>query len=289
MFGYVIPDKPNMFIKDYYAFRAFYCGLCKSIGKSCGCLMRFATSYDATILNILVHNLCEKQVEYKAQKCILHPFKKRSMTVVDDLSLKVADVNTLLTYYKIRDNIIDKDNVFKNKSARLFIKRAFKKASRNNPEANIIIKEEYDRLNELEKSNCASIDEVSDCFSKMLERLGVLLSNNSCDEVRSLFYCLGKWIYLIDALDDAPEDYKKNRYNPWISAIGFDDEKSWYEKNKKYFNIILKNIIAIIKENYDKLPMPVQEGVLTNTFYYGLEMQTDRVIRRDKKCQKTRL
>lgn len=289
MFGYVIPDKPNMYIKDFYAFRAFYCGLCKSIGKSCGCIMRFATTYDATILNLLVHNLCDKKVEYKRQRCILHPFRKREMTVVDDLSMAVADINSLLTYYKIRDNIIDKDKKLRNKTLRVFFKKGFKKASKRHPIAYKIIHEEYDRLNALERENCKSIDLVSDCFSKMMERLGVYLTKNEREEVKTLFYCLGKWIYLIDALDDATDDFKKNRYNPWISAIGYEDEKSFYENNKDYFNLILKNLTAIIKENYDKLPMPVQEGVLTNTFYYGLDAQTDRVLRRDKKCQKTRL
>lgn len=289
MFGYLIPDKPNMFIKDFYAFRAYYCGLCKSIGKNCGCLMRFATTYDATILNILVHNLREQKVEYKRQRCILHPFRKREMVVVDDLSLDVADINTLLTFYKLRDNILDGDKVKRSKTIRMFIKKAYKNASKRHPIAESIIKEEYDKLNLLEKENCTSIDKVSDCFSKMMERIGTYLTKNESEEVKTLFYCLGKWVYLIDALDDAPEDFKKSRYNPWISALGYENEEEFYSKNKDYFNLILKNIISIIKENYDKLPMPIQEGVLTNTFYYGLEMQTDRVIRREKQCQKTRL
>ena len=55
MFGYVLPDKPNMFMKDYAEYRAFYCGLCKSIGKKCSEVMRFTTNYDITFLNVLYH------------------------------------------------------------------------------------------------------------------------------------------------------------------------------------------------------------------------------------------
>ena len=34
MFGYVIPDKQNMYIKDFNVFQAFYCGLCKTLGET---------------------------------------------------------------------------------------------------------------------------------------------------------------------------------------------------------------------------------------------------------------
>lgn len=290
MFGYVIPDKPNMFIKDYFAFRAFYCGLCKAIGKRYGCLMRFTTNYDSTILNILVHNLLNKPVEYKKQRCILHPFRKREMVVIDEISLSVADINVLLTYHKLRDNILDNDGKLKNKTAKIFVNKHYKKAKKRHFEADKIIAEEYAKLNELERNNCKNIDEISDCFAKLLERLGVYLTNKSSFESNAVFYCIGKWVYLIDALDDTDDDFKKGRYNPWIASLGnFTDSKTFIENNKEFVNILLKNTIEILKENYDKLPMPIEEGVLTNTFYYGLEMQTNKVIRRDKKCQKTRL
>lgn len=290
MFGYVIPDKPNMFIKDFYAFRAFYCGLCKAIGKQSNTLMRFTTNYDATILNVLVHNLLDKKVEYKPQRCILHPLRKRDMICVDEVTLAVADINTLLTYYKIKDNILDNDKKFKSKTAKLFVNKSYKKAKKRHPFASKIIEEEYLNLNTLEKENCSSIDKVSHCFASMLERLGVYLTKNESYEAKTVFYCLGKWVYLIDALDDLDKDASKNRYNPWIANNGeFTNSTEFIEKNRENITAILKNTIILLKENYDKLPMPVQEGVLTNTFYYGLEMQTDRVIRRDKKCQKTRL
>ena len=32
MFGYVVPDKMNMFMKDFYSYRGFYCGLCVKTG-----------------------------------------------------------------------------------------------------------------------------------------------------------------------------------------------------------------------------------------------------------------
>ena len=290
MFGYVIPDKPNLFIKDYYAFKAFYCGLCKATGKRAGLLLRLTTNYDATILNILAHNLVNKAVEYKDQRCVLHPFTKKTMIQYDDLTLNVADINLLLMYYKVSDNVYDKDSKTKNKAVRSFMKKSYKKAKRRHPTADEIIKTNYDELRKHESLNCANIDLVSDSFASMLRDLGVYLTKREDDEVKNVFYALGKWIYLIDALDDLEDDKKANRYNPWISYFSdYKDVDSFIESNHDKICEIMNCVINSIIENYDKLDMPVQEGVLTNTFYYGLKMQTDKILRREIKCQKTRL
>ena len=290
MFGYVIPDKPNLFIKDFYAFRAFYCGLCKATGKQSGTLMRFATNYDATILNILVHNVVNKEVEIKKQRCILHPFRKKEMIVVDDLTKKVADVNTLLMYYKLSDNIIDGDSVLKCKAIKNLLWRKFKKARKRHPLAVDIITRNYTSLMLCEDDNATNIDEVSHCFGSMLRSLGEYLTGNTSNEVGMVFYCLGKWVYLIDALDDYDEDANSDRYNPWVASFGkFADKKTFIDSKKTDILSMINGLIDVLVENYDTLDMPVQEGVLTNTFYYGLKMQTNRIISGDKKCQKTRL
>lgn len=290
MFGYVIPDKPNLFIKDFYAFRAFYCGLCKATGKQSGMLMRFATNYDATILNILVHNIVNKDVEIKKQRCILHPFTRKEMIVVDDLTRKVADVNTLLMYFKLYDNILDGDDVKKCKTIKKLLWRKFKRARKLHPLAVRAITLNYTTLILHENDNTTNIDEVSDCFGSMLRSLGEYLTENTSHEVGMVFYCLGKWVYLIDALDDYDDDIKNDRYNPWRACFGvYPDKKSFIEDKKSEILSIINGVIDVLIENYDTLDMPVQEGVLTNTFYYGLKMQTNRIISGDKKCQKTRL
>ena len=290
MFGYVIPDKPNLFMKDFYAFRAFYCGLCKATGKQSGTLMRFATNYDATILNILAHNLVKKEVEYKKQHCILHPVRRRDMIVVDDITKTVADVNTLLMYYKLEDNILDRDSAFKCKSVKRLLCRKFKKARRRHSEAVRIITSNYTKLTLLEEDKATNIDEVSDCFGSMMRELGEYICKVDSDEAKMVFYCLGKWVYLIDALDDYDEDKSKDRYNPWGAYFGdFTDKDCLIEEKKLEISAILYGVINVLVENYDTLEMPIQEGVLTNTFYYGLKMQTERILKGDKKCQKTRL
>ena len=53
MFGYIRTDIPNMIVKDTVLYKALYCGLCKSIGKTCGTCGRFTLNYDLTFLSAI--------------------------------------------------------------------------------------------------------------------------------------------------------------------------------------------------------------------------------------------
>ena len=34
MFGYVMIDKPELKVKEFYRYKAYYCGLCRELRKS---------------------------------------------------------------------------------------------------------------------------------------------------------------------------------------------------------------------------------------------------------------
>ena len=54
MFGYVMPYKLELKIKDYEMFKAYYCGLCISIKENFSNLCRLSLNYDMTFLGILL-------------------------------------------------------------------------------------------------------------------------------------------------------------------------------------------------------------------------------------------
>ena len=53
MFGYVNVYKDELKIKDYDTYRAYYCGLCKMLGKRHNALARLSLNYDLTFLAVL--------------------------------------------------------------------------------------------------------------------------------------------------------------------------------------------------------------------------------------------
>lgn len=43
------------------------------------------------------------------------------------------------------------------------------------------------------------------------------------EKIRDRFgYCLGRWIYLVDAAEDLPEDLENGSYNPYILVRGLE-------------------------------------------------------------------
>lgn len=53
MFGYIRPCRPELKIKDEARFRAYYCGICKALGRRSGPLCRALLRYDLAFLALV--------------------------------------------------------------------------------------------------------------------------------------------------------------------------------------------------------------------------------------------
>ena len=76
MFGYITVDKPEMKVKDFYRYKAYYCGLCKSLQENYGLKGRVTLSYDVTFLVLVLTSLYEPKEEKSESRCPVHPIKK---------------------------------------------------------------------------------------------------------------------------------------------------------------------------------------------------------------------
>lgn len=287
MFGYVIPDKPNMYMKDYYEFRAYYCGLCKSIGKRHGQFMRFTLSYDMTFLATFLHAVTGQKPVVSRERCICHPIRSREMVARDEAMLATADVGAILTYYKLRDNVLDGSRA--NGILASWANRKRKRAKARFPAVDEAVDKGYQALRALEKVNCEDLERVADCFAELLKDVVRAVTCDKATEHTDRFaYQLGKWIYLTDALDDYDADVKKSNYNPFFACYKEGSKSALIEKHGQEISDLFWFTLSSLKDSYDKIELLQSEGVLTNTVYYGLPMMTSRVLRSEK-CKKIRL
>lgn len=286
MFGYVKPDIPNMYIKDSVLYKSLYCGLCKGIGKSCGLNAKMGLSYDVTFLNALFHNIKNIDVKIERQRCGLHLIAKRPMAVVDDLTKTVGCLNTMLTYYKLTDDILDeKKGVLK----RSFFNGGYKKAKKAHPQMDSIIKEAMKSLDVLEKQNCDSVDEIAEPFSIMVAKISdYILEDFKTENTYNLCYFLGKWIYLIDALDDYDKDLKKKNYNVFISAYNRESKQKLLSENFNDIQFIFSGIYQGLRENLVNIKFYFNHDLTDNIILKGIPMATSRVIcsSMNKSCKK---
>lgn len=290
MFGYVIPDKLNMYMKDYYGYRAFYCGLCKSIGKRCGQLMRIGTTYDMTFLNIFAHAVHDVEIEMKMSTCVLNRVNKRLMACDDAITQKVVDIGTILAHYKCVDDINDDKSLSKKFIDRAVIKKHYKKAKKLYPQLDEYISQKYNELASLEKENCGSIDKVAHCFGEIMQYIGeVTFEDKYTQPLKDIMYNTGKWIYLADAIDDIDDDFKKGKYNVFLVGYEYENKAKFLEDKQEILEFVLMSCYNTIYNNFDKIDVNKYEGILTNIFWYGMLNSTQDILRRSEKCKKTRI
>lgn len=290
MFGYIIPDKPNMLIKDFVLYKAYYCGLCKTIKKRNGNLLRLGVNYDIVLLSLVLHNLNNLEPKFIDSSCYVNPLRKHKEVAIDSISESVVDVNTLMAYYKFQDDYIDGAKL-KGLIGKVLYHRNYKKAKKALPATEASLKINYAYLRELEKNNTEGIDIYADTFGKIMRDMGAEISKTNYSEEAAFFmYQIGRWIYLIDAIDDIRADYEKGNFNPFINRYkGMTVDDIYNSKNQELEALMSDTENEIIKA-YDKMKITVSEAPLSNIIYMGLGARRAQVLKsRGKKCQKIRL
>jgi len=267
VFGYVKACKPELKIKEYETYKAVYCSLCKKLGKSYGILSRFTLSYDFTFLALLNMSLKDGCDGFERKRCAFNPLKKCNYCKNLDAIDMPAAAAMIMLYYKILDNIAD-ERGFKKAGywcLKPIFSRTHKKAAKLYPQIETAVAEYIAKQNSLEKAMCASIDEAADPTAKVMEKILSLCSENEMQKrvLNRLGYCLGRYIYLLDAAVDLPEDIKSGSYNVLKNV----DETEVKEriKGQLYFCV---NEAA---KAFELLDIKKYKTILGNIIYLGLE------------------
>ncbi len=224
MFGYVKVNSAELKVKEYEMYRGAYCGLCRSMGKCTGQCSRMSLSYDFVFLVMTRVALTDTKISFTPRRCLAHPLKKRSVMDKNDQLDVCAYAAALLSYHKTRDDLTDEKGLKKLK-ARLtypFVRSWRKKALRVGfGELDVRLSDALGRLAALERQGLQSVDAPARIFGEMLSDICAYGLEGKEERIaRALGRCVGKWIYIIDALDDLPEDKKKQRYNPFLLLYG---------------------------------------------------------------------
>ena len=280
MFGYLMPDKPYLYMKDDTLYKALYCGVCKSIGKKCGQRARFTLTYDIAFLSAIAHNILGKDVVIKKSRCIAHPIVRRPIAKCDEISDMLGSVNIILAYYKLKDDILDEN---KGGLKSLIFKKGYKKAKKSYPNIDKIVKDCYYNLVKLEKENSESVDIVSDCFAVMLKEISKeVFGDKATENTSELMYAVGKWIYLIDALDDYDKDVKSGSYNVFKNYYGAENYSQLIAKNENEIIFIFSGIFAQIAENFNLIKSYFNNDLVSNILFRGIPKKTQTIINKGK-------
>lgn len=326
MLGYVKIDKGELKVREYEVYTGYYCGVCKSIGRRYGQLPRMVLSYDAAFLAILLASLSDEIDTPVQEHCIAHPVIKKK-TVIRNRAIDYAgDVMLILAWYKLADDAADEGKVYA-KPVMLMMKRIFRRLNSLYPELCSSVKCHLSALSALEREKCASIDMAAEAFSKIMEDIfteglqavygseppqqtspgadrsdyGIFgasgMQNGPCgfaspgNDTRELLaragYHLGKWVYMIDAVDDIEENIESGAYNPLLFRFKFDAANETADEFRARIEPDLRfnlyHYLAMLSRCTDSLDIRKNAGIIENVIYFGLNRKTEEIIMRTDK------
>lgn len=286
MFGYVRTDTPYLYIKDDTLYRGVYCGVCKGIAEVCGQTARMGLSYDVAFLSAILHNIAGVDVVLEKQHCLTHCVRSRMMANVDELTRRLGALNTALVYYKLTDDIADGD---KGRGKRLWFRKGLARAEKKYPEIVRIVRENLTEQAKTEQAQTDSLDRAADATARiMAEFSDYALEKAATPTTNRLFYTLGKWIYLIDALDDYDKDKAKGAYNPFVLAYGAESRCALlHGEHGDEVRYVFHAMFFDIRECLSEIDFHFNRDLSDNILLRGLPMVTERIFsgcRADGRC-----
>ena len=271
MFGYIRIAKPELKIKEYETYKAVYCTLCRTLGKEYGIWTRFTLSYDFTFLALLNMSLSDGCDAVECKRCTCNPLKKCNYCKSDEKIKMPAAAAMIMVYYKLLDNIEDEKGIKKLGYITLkpLFSHAHKKAARIYPQVEEIISEYISEQSALENENCAELDRAADPTAKALSALLQLCSEDLTQKrvLDRLGYCLGRYIYILDAACDLPEDIKSGSYNCLKASVEGEPQK--YAKDRATPQLYF--CLNEAGRAFELLDIKKYRTILGNIIYLGLE------------------
>ncbi|MFT4143339.1 MAG: DUF5685 family protein [Mobilitalea sp.] len=261
MFGYVNINKPELKMKDFFKYKAYYCGLCKTLHTRYGRLGQMTLSYDMTFLILLLTSLYESETKKEQNRCITHPVKKHD-TLTNEITEYVADMNIVLSYHHFMDDWQDDKSIPALAGAKAF-QKAYKKIEKAYPRQCRDISESLGKLAACENQGESNIDVVARCFGELMASLFTYREDVWEKNLRQIGFYLGKFIYILDAYDDIEKDRKHGSYNPLFTMSEQPDFKEECQR-------LLTLMMVECTREFEKLPCILDVDILRNILYEGV-------------------
>ena len=262
MFGYILTSADTLPKERHARFRAIYCGLCSSLRQRYGLVGSAALSFDMTFMAMLLNALYEPEEREGDERCAPHPIKAHRY-VESDAVTYAADMNVVLAYHKCLDNWRDDKNLLSATEARL-LRSAYAAVKGRYPEKCGTVEDWLDEIHAIEAEGLTDIDAPVNATGRALGELFVWRENDVwADTLREVGDGLGRFIYLMDAYDDLPEDARKGRYNPLKPLRDREDYEALCEST-------MMMMVADATDAFEQLPIVRDADILRNVLYSGI-------------------
>lgn len=279
MFGYINVNSKELSKENKEMYQSYYCGLCKELRKNCGTKGQMLLNYDITFLVVLLTGLYESKGEQQEFVCALHPLKKRICTS-NEITEYAASMNVMLAYFNLVDDWKDERNLAKRSLAGL-IRGDYERAAIAYPRQAKAIEQYIAKLEQYEAENESNIDAVAGLTGEVLGELFAWKEDEWYNELKTLGFYMGKFIYLMDAYEDLDKDRKKDSYNP-LRYLKKENEKDF----EMLCKLMMTSMMSECAKSFERLPIILHADILRNIIYSGVWSKYEYIQMKQKKREK---
>ncbi len=278
MFGYIRPLRGELKVQEYEAYRSCYCGLCRVLGEEYGPGARMVLNYDFTFLAMLLWEP-ETPLGFQKERCTVEPFRKHCACATGE-SLKLsAGYSVILAWWKLCDTVEDEGGLKALSAciAKLLIRRAYRKARSRFPEFDETVRRHLDEIHAMEKAGESTLDRMADAFAGLLAACSTCRTGAEKRELEQLLYHVGRWIYIVDAVDDVKKDAKTGQYNPVTKRFALtggemdDDTRDYLKTTLLQSRDLACAAFELMEEN-------CWSTILRNILYLGITYVSESVL-----------
>ena len=279
MFGYINVNQKELSEENKAVYQSYYCGLCRSLREFCGSRGQVLLNYDITFLVVLLTGLYEPKTIQESFTCVLHPMKKR-LSRKNEIMDYAAQMNVLLAYYNLIDDWKDDKNFTKKTIAGLF-EKDYERVVRNYPRQAGAVSDYLEKLSAYERAKETNIDLVAGLTGEMLGELFAWKEDEWYEELKTLGYYMGKFVYLMDAYEDLKKDEKKDAYNPLRYLESESDQEF-----ETLCRLMMTSMMSECAKSFERLPILTHAEILRNIIYFGVWSKYEYLQLKRKKKKK---
>jgi hypothetical protein len=276
MFGYINVNGKELSEENKQIYQSYYCGLCRSLKEFCGAKGQALLNYDMTFLVVLLTGLYEPTDDAHTFTCVLHPLKKRTARK-NEIQSYAAEMNVLLAYHNLVDDWKDDKNFAKKSIASMF-EDDYRRVKEHYPRQTEAVETYMEKLAQCEKNRETNIDVVAGLTGEMLGEILAWRQDEWYEELKTLGFYLGKFIYLMDAYEDRKKDKKKNHYNP-LSYLETESEQEY----ETLCRLMMTSMMSECAKSFERLPILLHADLLRNIIYSGVWSKYEYLQLKNKK------
>ena len=278
MFGYININGAELSEECKKAYQSYYCGLCQRLKSNCGTKGQMLLSYDLTFAIVLLTGLYELENDSTEFTCPLHPLNKRT-ALINEATDYAADMNLVLAYHNMLDDWKD-DRSYTKKALVKMLDKDYNRVLDKYPRQVKALEDYMQRMAEIERNRESNLDLVAGITGDMLGEVFCWKEDEWVNDMKTLGFYMGKFIYLMDAYEDLEKDRKKNSYNPLIYMK--DGNEQDFET---WCRLLLTSMMAECAKSFERLPILMHADILRNILYSGVWTKYEYLQLKKKKLE----